>query len=354
MFNFSQLKQIHLEITNNCQASCPMCARNINGGVKNPLIKLNDWTLDDFKSVMTEEVLGQIDSYYFCGNFGDPIVNGDLLEMCRYSVSTNDAVGITIHTNGSAKSKDWWKSLAHTLPKNHRVVFALDGLADTHKLYRVGTDFDRILENASVFINNGGNAEWVFIRFKHNQHQVEEARQLSVNLGFSKFTVKNSSRFFLKPYVNVINRLGEITHTIEPATDTPIKFIDKSAINNIDSIVRNASINCLVQESREVYIDAFKKLYPCCYIGAIPYLHRTNIELVSITKQMQDQHASLMNDLKENDTSKKSIKDIIDSNEFQTVWEKYWGPNKLIVCAKTCGANLNFSRPAEQVLNKDK
>ena len=33
MFKFNQLRDIHLEITNACQASCPMCPRNINSGI---------------------------------------------------------------------------------------------------------------------------------------------------------------------------------------------------------------------------------------------------------------------------------------------------------------------------------
>ena len=42
MFSFSDLENIHLEITNRCQASCPMCSRNYHGGLENPLIKNKD------------------------------------------------------------------------------------------------------------------------------------------------------------------------------------------------------------------------------------------------------------------------------------------------------------------------
>ena len=82
MFRFSELKNIHLEITNRCQASCPMCSRNIHGGLENPLIKNQDWTTNDFKNILSKEVLHQLQGFYFCGNFGDPIINNDLIEMC--------------------------------------------------------------------------------------------------------------------------------------------------------------------------------------------------------------------------------------------------------------------------------
>ena len=82
MFPFTDLEQIHLEITNNCQASCPMCSRNHHGGQENPLIKIQEWTLEDFKHIINQEVLDQIDSLYFCGNFGDPLLNNNLIQMC--------------------------------------------------------------------------------------------------------------------------------------------------------------------------------------------------------------------------------------------------------------------------------
>ena len=65
MFKFSELHQIHLEITNNCQASCPMCSRNHHGGIDNPLIKINSWTLEHFRHTINQEVLDQINALYF-------------------------------------------------------------------------------------------------------------------------------------------------------------------------------------------------------------------------------------------------------------------------------------------------
>ncbi len=179
MFKFEDIKQVHLEITNNCQASCPMCNRNIDGGLPNPHIKINEWSLQDFKEIMTTELLNQIHSYYYCGTFGDPILNNNLIDMCDYSTKVAPHVNVAIHTNGGARSKSWWTKLAHALPKEHRVVFALDGLEDTHHLYRVGTKFEDVIENARAFILAGGIAEWVFIKFKHNEHQVDKARLIA-------------------------------------------------------------------------------------------------------------------------------------------------------------------------------
>jgi MoaA/NifB/PqqE/SkfB family radical SAM enzyme len=179
VFNFNQLKGIHLEITNRCQAACPMCARNHHGGLPNPNLVEGDWTLEDFKKIMTPEVLNQLEYYYFCGNFGDPMVNNDLISMVEYSNAIAPHVSIRIHTNGGARKTEWWKQLAEVCVENDTVIFALDGLQDTHHLYRVNTTYERVVENAKAFIDAGGNAHWAMIVFKHNEHQVEECRKIA-------------------------------------------------------------------------------------------------------------------------------------------------------------------------------
>ena len=353
MFKFTDLKQIHLEITNNCQAACPMCSRNINGGLDNPLISLTNWSLEDFKQIMNEEVLNQIGYYYFCGNFGDPMLNNDLIDMCDYATKTAPNVGMSIHTNGGLRNHDWWRKLASVLPTKHTVVFALDGLADTHHLYRVNTDFNKIISNAKAFMEAGGIANWVFIRFKHNEHQVEEARRMAKDLGFNEFILKDSSRFMLEPKQKVVNRDNVVMHYVEPATDTPMKFIDRKTIDNFESILDNVTIDCAVLKHKEIYIDAHKNMFPCCHLGYVPYnehAYQQTLGAMPIVNKLVKQHYDMVEKLGDMNLLNRSIKEIIDSEPYQTVWNEYWGDNKLIICARTCGVSkdIEFSRPRDQ------
>jgi len=350
MFKFTELKSIHLEISNNCQASCPMCNRNINGGLDNPLIKIRNWSLDEFKQIMTPEVLNQLDSYYFCGNFGDPMLNNDLIEMCQYSTEVAPNTMVAIHTNGGARNTEWWAHLAHALPKQHRVVFALDGLADTHHLYRVGTKFDDIIGNAKAFISAGGIAEWVFIKFKHNEHQVEAAKKMAGDLGFDNFVLKNSSRFILEPQVKVVDRKGNTTHYIEPATDVPLKFIDKAVISAYKEIVSTSIISCKSKHEKEIYIDAYCEVLPCCWLASVPYSYINPDDALEVRTEMLRQHHELVNSLGNINALTRSVKDIIESNEYQSAWDTYWTTNKLITCARTCGVNTDFAKPRDQIV----
>ena len=352
MFKFNQLNSIHLEITNNCQASCPMCSRNNHGGLENPLIKIQEWSIEDFKTIINQDVLDQIKHLYFCGNFGDPLLNNDLIPMCEY-VRNNSSVSIRIHTNGSLRSAEWWKELARALPSNHLVIFGIDGLEDTHSRYRIGTQYNKIINNARAFIDAGGQAEWAYIVFEHNQHQVSAAKVIAADIGFKQFTTKNSSRFVGDTNFEVYDQEGNIVDILRPPSETVIKFLDKNIINNYKEIVKNTEIDCHVLKTKEVYIDAYKNLMPCCFLASIPYKHSAADSVIyDIRQNESQQYNELISELGTINTLEKPINDIINSREYQSVWVKYWTTKKLITCAKTCGKN-QLSKPIDQFIQRE-
>jgi len=351
MFKFNDLKAIHLEISNNCQASCPMCVRNIHGGLENPLLKITNWSLEDFKTIMTPRVLNQLESFFFCGNYGDPMMNNDVIDMCRYAKEVNPNLFVHFHTNGGARKTSWWEELAEALPKNHRVVFAIDGLEDTHHLYRIGTKYETVIENARAFISAGGIAEWAFLKFLHNEHQTEEVRKRSKELGFSFLSIKNSSRFILENKFPVWDKNGSVTHYLQPSSETPIKFIDRKIIDNYKKIVEEAKIDCKVLELKEIYIDAFKHFYPCCWLGIVPNTYIMNDDTREIRLKMLKQHDEMLEKIGETNLLKRSIEEIMDSKEYQSIWGGMWhGTNKSFTCARICGNhnNVELSKSWEQ------
>ena len=359
MFSFEQLHNIQIEITNRCQASCPMCLRNIHGGIGNPNLILTDWTLERFQNTFTKEVLNQVTCINFCGDYGDPIINSDLLEMCRYAGAKKSSLEILINTNGSAQTTYWWKSLASALPINHRVVFALDGLADTHSIYRIGTNYDTVIKNAKAFIDAGGNAEWVFIRFKHNEHQVNEARKISSELGFSNFSTKDSKRFGKK--FPVLDRTGSIDYYLEPPSNSNIKPVEFLDLKNYKEWKND--ISCFAVDSKELYIDANGYLMPCCIIGSFLYanydveLYRKygvidETSITSIAREVQLEVFSIIQELgglDALDSKKHSIKDIMSTEIWQTLMHTKWANKSSSVCKILCGGNGPFIKISEQL-----
>jgi len=366
MFKFNELKTVHLEISTRCQASCPMCPRNWHGGLTNPYLQIADWTYDDFVKIFNQEVLDQIITIYFCGNYGDPIMNDDLINMCRYVKENAPHMDLRIHTNGGARSKRWWQALTQSLPENHAVIFALDGLEDTHSLYRIGTKYENVIRNAEYFISEGGKAEWVFIKFKHNEHQVQEAELRSKKLGFARFTVKNTTRFIGENKFSVYDKDGNTSYYLEPPSDNKVTFITPEQIKNYKAVLANSNIECYVQNNKEIFIDAHKNIYPCCFIASAPYNYRleqipydeTNtLSIMSHIKNQQlEQYYDLIDSLGgiENLSAvSHGIKNIIDNDRWQQVWDIYWNEKKLITCARVCGKMIdNFSKPIDQFVKR--
>jgi len=353
VFKFDQLDKIQIEITNRCQASCPMCPRNIHGGITNPLLELNDWTYDNFVKIFTAEVLSQLRLINFCGDFGDPILNGDLIAMCYYLKTSSPNIQVQIHTNGGARNASWWTALANNLPMHHSIIFALDGLKDTHSTYRIGTEFDKVLYNASAFIQAGGNAEWCFIRFKHNAHQVKQAQELSAELGFKNFVVKNSKRFS-RPFP-VVDKDGQFLYNIEQPEDTPIEFVGKSQVAGHQQWRNADKINCQSLKDKELYIDAHYLLSPCCMIGAFLYTNYDSKLLKQYNLYEEDsvvEEGALVQEqvlaLPKLNVLELGLKELVETDMWQTMWQKKWNEKSSSTCIIMCGPNSPYISIDEQ------
>ena len=65
-------------------------------------------------------------------------------------------------------------------------------MKDTHSIYRVRTNWDKIIENIKAFTNNAGRARVIMTVFKHNKHQQKEVEALAEQIGCIEFEVRNS------------------------------------------------------------------------------------------------------------------------------------------------------------------
>ena len=213
MYNYKDIKSIHLEVTSKCQARCPMCPRRLRGGPMLDSLYLEEISLDLFKKWFPQQFIKQLNHVYMCGNLGDPMIAKDTNKIFRYMRETNPGMSLQMHTNGSGRTEKWWQELAEL---NVKVVFGIDGLQDTHSLYRINTDWNKIIKNAKAFIKAGGDARWDMLVFKHNEHQVEKCEDLSKMLGFKGFSVKHTTRF-RDGKLDVIDDTYNITHTLLPS-----------------------------------------------------------------------------------------------------------------------------------------
>ena len=334
MITFEDIRDVHLEISSLCNASCPWCPRTFwgypyNGGY--PEVNL---TLDNAQTIFNQDFLKQLTSIRINGNFGDIVMNPDGPDIVEYFRKINPNLQITISTNGSARPTDFWQRLAKA---GAEIYFCLDGLVDTHHLYRQNTSWSTIIKNAKIFIESGGKATWKFIEFKHNQHQINKCKNLAKTLGFINFQLINDGR----DTAPVFNKKGELTHVLGNYTGEKSFEVlfhkKKTDLILLEDITPERTpknkITCQTQKNRSIYIAANGDVSPCCFTGFYPktygagqYHQATNAQLIPmISKNNAVEHP-----LEECIKWFNSVSDSWNKNTYES--------GRLVICDDVCGS----------------
>jgi MoaA/NifB/PqqE/SkfB family radical SAM enzyme len=352
VYNYKDIKTIHLEVTQNCQASCPMCDRNQNGGTINPHINLDELTLEDCKKIFEPTFIKQLNTMYMCGNLGDPVVARDTLEIFQYFRQNNVNMWLSMNTNAGARDEAWWTKLAHTFGRMGTVIFSVDGLEDTNHIYRQGVSWSAIKRSMQAFINAGGRARWDFLIFEHNQHQVEQAKQLADDWGFEKFVAKKSGRFITansekKETHQAVNRKGEKTSEISK----PAEKYQNKALTKYDSLIETygsmdnyydiVPILCKVKDEGNLFITAEGLVLPCCWTAGRMYKWWHDDPKKEQIWQFIDANGG-----KDSINAKKNgLYTVFKTKIFDEI-EQSWSKNscadgKLKICSMKCGKDFN-------------
>ena len=242
-----KIGQLTTELTFRCNAKCPACHR-----VKPLSIDLNNKqytiTLERFKQLFNPELLRNLEWLVLNGNFGDSIMNKEFREILAY-VKEHD-VKFNIHTNGGIHNIDYWKDIGNILDKFDIINFDLDGLEDTHHIYRINTEFEKVFENARAVISTKRpQVHWKYIVFEHNKHQVEKARELAIEEGFTTFSTVKTSREFGRP--------------------TSGKFVHAKKTDQYGKAEKK--IHCIWEDWDKWYISPEGLVFRCCWTGGHYY-----------------------------------------------------------------------------------
>ncbi len=369
--DFPTLQEFHVEITNRCNAACPMCGRNVFGGREKDSLVLDEWTKEDAEKVFDARFTG-VRNILFCGTHGEPASAKACLEILTTARAKLPKATFEFYSNGSVRSPSWWADLAGVMKYEQGRgqardfdlgVFSIDGLDDTNHLYRRKTNFAKIMENAEAFIAAGGRARWDFLVFKHNEHQVEEAELLAKKMGFRQFRIRKTSRFAHSPdgplKYRVQNNAGEIEYYLEPPTKPEYqnrqieKFHEAVEKGRMGETALTNSILCLYKTRfGRMYVNAHMKVYPCCFVSSDTFMTSGNV-WADTKARVTEKYGEVFNSLKHF-----NWQEIIDhpwfAKELVESWKK--PEESLLRCQRTCGAGMNpiISQSQDRLLPIDK
>lgn len=331
LYQYHEVRKVHLELSSLCNAECPLCPRNLFGYPYNDGYVEKHLTLTEVKKIFPTDFLNQLHEILINGNFGDLVMNPESLDIIEFFHRQNPSIKINISTNGGARNQNFWKELVQY---NTHIFFCIEGLEDTHSLYRKNTVFSTVLHNAKTYIDAGGQATWKMLIFDHNRHQIDQCRQLSKELGFKQFLPQETGRNSGPVYDhngNYIYSIGKVEFK-QPAKINPLinQKQQEHTLTNIRSEIKR--IDCGVIKDRSIYISSTGEVYPCCYLGFQP-------DTFGHGNYMQISNKQLAKLIKENNALEYGIEHSIKwFNGVSESWDKpTFEQGRLVHCNDSCG-----------------
>ena len=340
MFSKERPYRFHIELTDKCNAACPMCPRtdhmNSCRTDYNKVQKI-ELTLDDFEEHFTTAFCKHVEEVEFGGGLGDALAAGQCLEICEHLVTRG--VRVLISTNGSLRSTDWWRELGRLFRHNDSFVeLHVDGLRDTNPLYRINTNFDRIMANAQAYMATGAIAEWHYILFKHNEHQAAEAARLSREMGFRKFVLIDTIRFGRQARFDYQMPNGEWRFLEPPSyrsTDFAARFGQQAGSGGINTATPTEEINgiaCKSKAQNRAYINTEGYVSACCWMsGSEKELHLS--ELAGADRDAYN-------------IRNRPLAEILQGEPFNSLYLKAWLEGTSTTCKRKCGDMVRNTRLA--------
>jgi MoaA/NifB/PqqE/SkfB family radical SAM enzyme len=328
LFSLSRTLNFHLELTDKCNAGCPMCGRTVQMDRCRPdfeKVRNIELSLDVIRRNFPPDFCRRVDTIDLCGGLGDPPAARECLEICEYFV--DNGIKLILSSNGGLRSEDWWRKLGHLFsPNSSFVEFHIDGLADTNHLYRINTRFSKIMTNAQAFLDTGATGEWHFIPFKHNQHQLAEALSLSRKMGFRSFRVIDTIRFGnSKSFVYQMPD-GSIRH-LEPSSDDIVSHaLGKDTPRQVTKALDAQApppISCKSANENRPYIVADGSVSACCWVeGSDDEKHMYSRAKVS---------------RKEHNINRRLLQEILLEEPYRQIYPQAWEEGCNPVCIRKCG-----------------
>lgn len=177
-----------------CQLHCPLCFHS------DPQFNKQFKLVENLSKENLKKIIEPIKERLFwvsLSHRGEPFLNPNLIDLIKYLHDNN--IAVSFPTNFSVKMKD--EQIEKLVSSGLDAIFiSLDGASsETYLEYRVGGNFDLILQNVRKLqyykqkLNSSRpRIVWKFIIFEHNKHEITNVKINYKALGFDSFEFVNN------------------------------------------------------------------------------------------------------------------------------------------------------------------
>ena len=180
-----------LDTINVCNLKCPLCPT----GLGMPGRPKGRMEFGMFKKIIDE--LGDYAYQVVLHNWGEPLLNNDIYSMIEYAKSKRIKTILSSNLNVLEEAD------AEMLIRSglDELIVSLDGASQkTYAHYRRGGDFQRVIDNINLLYSKRDELSsstpkiiWQFLVFKHNAHEVSEAKSMAERMRVDKIDVCDAS-----------------------------------------------------------------------------------------------------------------------------------------------------------------
>ncbi len=235
--------------TNICNLECRFCPTGQKRGSRPQ--KIMDMSL--YKSIMDK--IGKYLLYVEFCNWGEPLLNKNMAKMIKIAKEYEAQTFLSTNLNVNLT-----ENLAEELVKSglDRMTISLDGASqETYEIYRKNGNIDLVFKNVKLLADakkklnsKTPHLHWQFLVFKHNEHEIEIAKQMSKNIGVNDIG-------FTAPFCDV-----SWASTIDKYNN----YLVKEESNKEEVVFKNADKQLCNWLWDAITINADGSISPCCSV----------------------------------------------------------------------------------------
>ena len=270
-----ELRTIQWEPTSFCNANCIGCPRtDLDTMLTRPHIAAmqrhsTEQESDAFVLSVVDKRLKKLREVVYNGDIGDAMMHPNIDDII-IEIDKKRPMVQHIHTNGGGAWYEKFKKIAEhvdgDLSKNIFFVFSIDGLEDTNHLYRRNVQWKHIIKNAEILRKHKVHVRWRMNRFKHNEHQIDTARQMAEDWGW-EFSL-NDRTWGHEKVANLLHRPSDPSLYKEKLKSwKENRFLEfrEDKFKYLSTPQTSFKDTCVWKQDKEIQVVSDMTVWPCCW-----------------------------------------------------------------------------------------